>query len=114
MAQNRPKSAQKGPGKPFTKGQTGNPGGRPKKTPEELDLIAACKAKAPEALDVIMHIMKNGENEKNQLSAAIAIIERGYGKAMQPQEVKLDGKIEHEVSMRPKLSRDEWLASLNR
>ena len=70
----------------FKKGQSGNPGGRPRKTPEEFDLIAACKAKAPDALGVLMRIMNSGENERNQLSAAMGIIERGFGKPLQQLE----------------------------
>ena len=73
-----------GTGKPFVKGTTGNPGGRPKRTPEELDLVAACKAKTPDALLVIENIMNNGENERNKLAAATAIIDRAYGKPTQP------------------------------
>ncbi|MBK8810770.1 MAG: hypothetical protein IPN69_08580 [Acidobacteria bacterium] len=69
----------------FKPGQTGNPGGRPKKTQEELDLVEACKGKTPAALAVIEKIMTSGSNERNQLSAALAIIERAWGKAIQPQ-----------------------------
>ncbi len=74
-------------GKPFAKGTTGNPGGRPKRTEQELDLIAACKAKTPQALDTMVEIMQNGEVEKNRLAAAQAIIERAYGKPVQPNEL---------------------------
>lgn len=70
-------------GKPFAKGVTGNPGGRPKRSGQELDLIAACKEKTPQALSVIVGIMEHGETEKNRLAAAQSIIERGYGKATQ-------------------------------
>ena len=88
-------------GKPITKGQVLNPGGRPKKTVEELDLIAACKAKTPDALDVMVNMMHNGEQEKNRLTAAMAIIERAYGKPVQPQDVSLSGNlftvIEHRI-----------------
>ena len=81
-------------GKPFAKGTTGNPGGRPAKTAEELDLIAACKTKAPEALQVIVHIMRYGELEKNRMAAAQSIIERGYGKAMQQVEQHVTGEMQ--------------------
>ena len=64
---------------PFVKGKSGNPGGRPKKTEQEFDLISACRQKAPDALAVIENIMVNGESERVRLSAAIAIIERAYG-----------------------------------
>lgn len=95
MTQNSSETAKKKPrGKPFQKGSTGNPGGRPKKTQEEIDLIAACKAKVPEALEVISTIMNSGENERNKLSAALAIIERGYGKPKETVESHVTGRIE--------------------
>ena len=71
-------------GKPFQPGQTGNKGGRPKKTPEERTLEEMCRAKTGEALAVLEGIMTNGENERNRITAAMAIIERGHGKAVQP------------------------------
>lgn len=74
----------------FKKGQSGNPGGRAKKTQEELDLIEACKKRVPAALEVIGHIMENGENERNRLSAAEYLIDRAYGKAV--QQTELTGK----------------------
>lgn len=80
-------------GKPIAKGQVLNPGGRPKKTPEELDLIAACKAKTPDALDVIVQIMMNSDKDAVRLSAAQSIIERGYGKPTQQQDINLTGQL---------------------
>lgn len=80
------KPKRKAPKTAFKKGVSGNASGRPKRTPEEFDLIAACKAKAPDALGVLMRIMNSGENERNQLSAAMGIIERGFGKPLQPLE----------------------------
>ena len=88
-------------GRPIAKGQVLNAGGRPKKTEAELDLIAACKAKTPEALEVMVDMMHNGEKENNRLTAAMAIIERAYGKPVQPQDVNLTGTlftaIEHRI-----------------
>lgn len=77
----------------FKPGQSGNPSGRPKKTAEELDLIAACKAKTPDALAVMVKMMTDGEQEKNRLTAAMAIIERAYGKPVQPTDTHLSGGI---------------------
>lgn len=54
-------------------------------------MIAACKAKTPEALSVIADIMVNGEKEQTRLTAALSIIERAYGKPVQPQDVSLSG-----------------------
>ncbi len=84
-------------GKPIAKGQVLNAGGRPKKTPQELDLIAACKDKTPEALAVITDIMVNGEKEQTRLAAALSIIERAYGKPVQPQDVNLTGALIHRI-----------------
>ena len=80
-------------GRSIVKGQVLNPGGRPKKTLQELDLIAACKDKTPEALYVIADIMSNGEKEQTRLAAALAIIERAYGKPIQPQELNVTSVI---------------------
>lgn len=74
-------------GKPFQPGQSGNKVGRPKKTPEEFTLEQMCRAKTSEALDVLMEIMSNGEQERNRITAAMAIIERGHGKAVQPTTI---------------------------
>ena len=80
-------------GRPIAKGQVLNAGGRPKKTEAEIDLIAACKAKTPDALDVMVNMMHNAEQEKNRLTAAMAIIERAYGKPVQPQDISVRGQI---------------------
>ena len=88
------KVKRKAPSSAFVKGKSGNPGGRPTKTAEEIDLIAACKAKTSEALSVILHIMHSGEKEQTRLSAAQSIIERAYGKPVQPQDVAHSGRIE--------------------
>lgn len=88
MAASNEKTGKKprGAGRRFQPGQSGNPAGRPKRTQEELDLIAACKERASAALAVVESIMLEGENERNQLAAAQWIVERGYGKAVQPVE----------------------------
>ena len=78
----------------FKPGQSGNPSGRPKRTKEELDLIAACKERAPQALDVLMEVMTNGENERNRITAAVTIIERAYGK---PVQATLTGNASQEL-----------------
>lgn len=80
-------------GKSFESGKSGNPSGRPKRTPEEFELITACKSKAPSALNVIANIMENGESEKTRLAAAIAIIERAYGKPKQESDLNLSGEL---------------------
>jgi hypothetical protein len=87
----------KAPTNGFKKGKSGNPAGRPKMTPEALDLVAACKERSPEALTVLIDIMNNGENERNRITAAMAIIERGHGKPEQPIKAEVDGKLTVEI-----------------
>lgn len=86
----------RGPGRRFQAGQSGNPAGRAKKTDEERDLEALCRERTPDALAVIERIMTSGENERNQLTAAQIIIERGYGKPR--QAVEHSGSLEHVIS----------------
>jgi Family of unknown function (DUF5681) len=87
------KPKRKAPRTAFKAGQSGNPSGRPPKTPEELDLIAACRSKTTDALGVMVNMMHNGEQERNRLTAALAIIERAHGKPVQPTDTHLTGAV---------------------
>ena len=78
-AQNRERSARKrGDGKPFPKGRPGNPGGRPK-LPIELRERAQIYSVA--ALDAL-HAIATDDSQPApaRVSAAVAVIDRGYGK----------------------------------
>jgi hypothetical protein len=77
-------------GKPFPKGVSGNPGGRPKRTEEEVSLAEACRAKTSEALVVVETLMRESSNDRVRLAAAEFVIERGWGKAM--ERVELAGR----------------------
>ena len=104
---NSKKTVQKAKPRSYKPGVSGNPAGRPKKTSQELDLIAACKDKTPQALSVISDIMTNGEKEQTRLAAALAIIERAYGKPVQPTDVNLSGAVQAKIIIeyvRPKHS----------
>ena len=69
----------------FKKGQSGNPGGRPKEDPELKELA---RAKTKEAIQVLASIMKSKKAPAAaRVSAACALLDRGYGKPVQMTEL---------------------------
>lgn len=72
------------PGRPFQKGQSGNPSGRPKVV-GALKELARVHTEA--ALDTLVKGLKS-ESEMARLTAANSILDRGYGKAS--QHIELD------------------------
>ena len=82
-------------GRPFEKGKSGNPSGRSRLTPEELDLISACKERTPKALAVIDTIMANGKSERTRLTAAMYVIDRAYGQPRLNGELNANVNVNH-------------------
>lgn len=71
----------------WQKGQSGNPGGRPKVIAEIRELA---QQHAPEAIETLAAIMKDAKApHAARATAAATILDRGYGKAM--QEIKTSG-----------------------
>jgi hypothetical protein len=63
----------------FVKGQSGNPGGRPK---EDGEVKALAREYTEEAIERLVFWMR-GDNPKASVTAAQTLLDRGYGKAPQ-------------------------------
>jgi hypothetical protein len=72
-------------GRPFSKGQSGNPGGRPKELREVTELA---RSAAPEAVKALVNIMNDSEAPPTaRIAAATAILDRGFGRPAQSVDV---------------------------
>ncbi len=74
MAQSSKGSA-KGPGRPFQKGQSGNPGGRPK---DVVPIKELAKQHTQEAIDALVGALCD-ENGRTRVAAAEAMLDRACG-----------------------------------
>jgi len=66
---------------PFQPGQSGNPTGRPKMSEK---LSALQKAGADKALAEIIRLSQHAKSEKIKLAASQYLVDRQYGRAVQP------------------------------
>ena len=66
-------------GRPFRKGQSGNPGGRPK---EVAEVRAQARKHGPAAIKKLVELLKSGD-ERVVLGAIKELLDRGYGKSAQ-------------------------------
>jgi Family of unknown function (DUF5681) len=64
----------------FQPGESGNPGGRPKAHGEVRELA---REHTVEAIETLVSIMRGGA-PRAQITAAIALLDRGWGKPAQP------------------------------
>ena len=78
------------PGVKFQKGQSGNPRGR---SPQIIEVAKAAREHTTEALETLARIMRDAKATASaRVSAAVAILERGWGKA--PQVIDLRREID--------------------
>src|SRR5215203_57929 len=101
MAENNPastandvRSFQPGSKIGFQPGQSGNPGGKPKKLAELVDLA---RSLAPDAIKALHEIAVHGRSEKCRIVAAVALLDRGFGKPKVAAESQADRPILHRI-----------------
>lgn len=75
--------------RPFKKGQSGNPNGRPKKIPELDKLLAEVLGEEKNGLTAAQVILKAllSKAAKGDVRAAEVLLDRAYGKARQHMDV---------------------------
>jgi hypothetical protein len=78
--------------KPFVKGQSGNPKGRPK-LPDIKEALAKILAEEKDGVNALEAILKSmrAKAAKGDVRAADFLISRGYGKA--DQRIEFDGQV---------------------
>jgi Family of unknown function (DUF5681) len=64
----------------FQPGKSGNPGGRPKELKGIQDLA---RTHCPEAIKTLVAVCKGGKSESARVTAAVALMDRGYGRPPQ-------------------------------
>jgi hypothetical protein len=89
---------------PFEKGKSGNPGGRPKEENLVKELAREFTSEAIERLGFWLR----SDNPKASVGAAVALLDRGYGKPHQESLVTFEDKRDA-----ADWSRDELVAFLN-
>ena len=70
----------------FAKGQSGNPGCRPR---DEARVAELARSYTSEAIETLAHLMRHGRDERVRGTAAQALLDRGWGKPK--VEVGADG-----------------------
>jgi hypothetical protein len=88
---------------PFEKGQSGNPGGRPRAL---IEVQTAAREHTATAVATLARIAGDeSAPHAAQIAAAIALLDRGWGRPMQAVEARVDVTLEELVaaSMRPRV-----------
>jgi hypothetical protein len=92
-----------GKGRPFPKGVSGNPGGRPKVLGDVQELA---REQSPQAINTLSKIMNDEKTPPAaRVAAANALLDRGYGKPTQPISKTL-------AKVDPSTMSDEELAAI--
>lgn len=89
-------SSKKPRGKPFPKGKTGNPGGRPKLPEDVKHVRELARQYTADAVNALVETLKEG-GWSAKVAAANVLLDRGWGKSEQPLVGADGGDIKHAV-----------------
>ena len=87
-------------------------GGRVKGTPNKStdEIKALAQQHGPKALERLIWLAENADNQATQVSACKEILDRGYGKPIQQtQSLNSEGQVQEEIS---NLELARWVAHL--
>jgi hypothetical protein len=90
----------------FPRGNRAIPGGRRKKTAEDIEIQQLARQHGPTAINALVKIATKGKSESAQVAAALALLDRGYGKPTQPVENDVN-RVSYRISAVP-LTVEEW------
>jgi len=97
----------------FKKGQSGNPSGRAKATPEMLEVRELAKAYTREAVETLAAVMRSSKSGATARAiAANSLLDRGHGKA--PQHIMAEVSYFEKMSLDERRALDAALAALAR
>lgn len=73
-------SSGKAAGRPWPRGQSGNPGGRRRKSAADRQIEHLAREASADAFNTVRGLMTSADSDRTRLAAALAIIERAHGK----------------------------------
>ena len=76
----------------YKKGQSGNPGGRPK---SEVQVRELAQKYGPKAIEILARLMTEAEKDGDRVKAASAILDRAYGKPHQATSTEIKGELKN-------------------
>ena len=89
---------------PWKPGQSGNPSGKPKDTIGPL-----ARKHGPEAIRLLLDIMRNARDQGHRIKAAQIILERGFGKPREALEITGTVGLAPAIDGPPSETREAWI-----